>query len=100
VAKDPNRAAIERSLRGRIYALGFSSFLFFILLAFASARELISLRTEHITFFVYIALSSAAAGVTNRIAARPRRSSSKNSDAFEYSSTTPLQLKSEACRGL
>ncbi len=53
-------AAIERSLRRRIYVLGFSSFLFFILLAIASTRQLITLHAHRIVFFVYIALATVA----------------------------------------
>lgn len=55
---DPNRTAIERSLRRRIYVLGFSSFLFFILLAFASTRKLITLHAQRMMFLVYIALAT------------------------------------------
>ena len=49
--------AIERSLRRRIYVLGFSSFLFFILLAIASTRQLITLhmRTRDSVLRLYCA---------------------------------------------
>jgi hypothetical protein len=60
VTTDLNRTAIERSLRWRIYALGFGSLLFSILLALASSHALISLRALRISLFVSVAVATAA----------------------------------------
>jgi hypothetical protein len=59
VTTDPNRTAVERSLRRRRFALFLSSPLFAILLAVASSHELISDTTLRVSLFAYVALATA-----------------------------------------
>jgi len=55
-----NRDAIERSFRRRIYALGFGSLLFSILLLLAVSHELISITTLRVSLFGYVGVATAA----------------------------------------
>jgi uncharacterized integral membrane protein len=60
VTTAPNREAIERSFRRKIYALGFGSLLFSILLLLAVSHELISITTLRVSLFVYVGVATAA----------------------------------------